>query len=65
MLRIRSRQPEIPFRPWKAHCTWGAARHPKGRSEAKEPRNGSGADRIVGANRPGVCYSDAAYATMT
>ena len=26
---------------------------------------GSGADRIVGAKRPGVCYSDAAYAAMT
>ena len=50
MLRIRSRQPEIPFRPWKAHCTWSAARHPKGRSEAKEPRNGSGADRGMSGN---------------
>ena len=26
---------------------------------------GSGADRIAGAERPGVCYSDAAYAAMT
>ena len=27
--------------------------------------HGSGADRIVGAKRPGVCYGDAAYAAMT
>ena len=27
--------------------------------------NGSGADRIVGAIRPGVCRSDADYAAMT
>ena len=30
ILRIWSRQPEVPFRPWKAHCTWGCGASPEG-----------------------------------
>ena len=58
-----------PDREWRSLSSRSTARSSRVRGYLMRTRasysNGSGADRIVGAIRPGVRPGDAAYAAMT
>ena len=46
--RVRPPWPEVPFWPWKAHCTWGCGASPEG------PKRSVGAAERLDASRPQV-----------